>query len=423
METRRQTLLDAAPLAPSSGWNPTGIARVILIAHLLLSPLVFSRDTVEAFEFPKAALLTLTILALGTLVLWDSLKPRANASFGERLRLLMPTWRDPLALGFLLFLASASISTVGSVAPRLSFWGAPESHAGLITILGYAALFFLTRHLCRGTEDAWQLLAAAVVGAITASAYAMVQVAHADPIPWASVSRLFFFVRPFGTLAHPNFLAAYLAMTLPLLLLFADRAIQTRRWAVLAAVLVGTVGAAAAIATACSRGAWLASACALAVCVIGWLALGRGRRIVWGGLAIVPISLAALWLAARFVPAHLDPFPFLIGRLQRFAFAGARKEIWSIALALFGDHPIFGTGLDTFHLMFAQKRTVASWTAEGNMTPLRAHNAALQVLATQGVVGLAALFGMFGGLVAAASEPGGKRRATIGCSFWRWSPA
>ena len=110
----------------------------MLFVHLALSPLVFSRETIEAFEYNKVALLLAAAIVLGALA------PRALALGPGRLA------RDPLGLGVALFAASAVVSTLASISPWTSVLGAHESYFGLTTLLGYAVLFFATRALCEG---------------------------------------------------------------------------------------------------------------------------------------------------------------------------------------------------------------------------------------------------------------------------------
>src|SRR5262249_29797606 len=117
-------------------------ARAILLLHLALSPLVFANCTTEGFEFNKVALLVLTAIALSALALSQTLRRLGRVPPEGRRRtgllgLVRRYGRQPIALGFLLFLASAAVSTVTSISPRTSFFGAHESFAGLITVTAY----------------------------------------------------------------------------------------------------------------------------------------------------------------------------------------------------------------------------------------------------------------------------------------------
>src|SRR5690349_7251192 len=84
-----------------------GLGRGVLLVHLVLSPLVFSRLTTEAFESNKVALLLLAALALAGLGLWVGVSWLLAAPPDERRaaprRLAAAVVRDPLALGFVLF--------------------------------------------------------------------------------------------------------------------------------------------------------------------------------------------------------------------------------------------------------------------------------------------------------------------------------
>src|SRR5262245_11351482 len=151
----------------------------LLLVHLVLSPLLFCTGTLGAFEYPKAVLLTLTAVLLGALGLHVLLRPpgRARLAAPHSRAGGLPWWRQPLLLGFVLFLVSAAASTAASISPVTSLLGAHESHAGLGTVAACVGLFFAARGFCRNATDARLLLAGGVVAAAVASAYALLQFA------------------------------------------------------------------------------------------------------------------------------------------------------------------------------------------------------------------------------------------------------
>lgn len=372
---------------PITERSPSGFEKVgwgLLLAHLFLSPMLFSYDTVESVESVKVALLmmcAITLTALG-LCAWVGQGQLVNnlLEFGRQLR------RDPICIGVLLFLVSATLSTIWSISPRVSFFGEAVSEGGWLTIAGYTALFFATRWMCRSAQDMSTLLGVSVVAAAIASTYAIAQVAHVDPIAWDNTSNMGAYVRPFATMGHPNFLAAYLVMVLPILLYLADRAWTGRQW--LALTIMSAVGVLACwtIFVTLSRGAWLALACALTVFAAGWLRVGKARRIVGVILAIVILAALGFGIACLLSPRGPELVQNLLRRTRFFTHAASRQQIWSIALQLFYQQPWLGCGLDSFHLAFCGKRG-AYWYTEWNTTPLRAHNIGLHLLATQGLVG------------------------------------
>jgi O-antigen ligase/tetratricopeptide (TPR) repeat protein len=396
----------------------------VLLVHLVLSPLVFSRLTTEAFESNKVALLILTALTLSAVALWRGVAWALSVPLAERRsavsRFVADLARDPLALGFVLFAASAVVSTVASISPWTSLLGAHESYAGLGTQLSYVVLFFAARALCRGVADAWRLLAAGVVATGVAAAYAVVQFARLDPMSWASISTFEEHARPFATLGHANILAAYLVTTLPVVVVFAARAVAARAHGSLA-VLAGVVGLAlTAVLLSLSRGAWLALACAGALlAAFAWRTVQRRHLLLAGGVLLGAATCVAVGLAAS---GRSDLWRSAATRVRHLTDSSDRREVWSTGLKVFRDRPLVGTGPDTFQLAFGTQRSVAFWHREWNVTPVRAHNEIVHTLATQGAFGGAALLVVVVGLVVAAvrawrgAAPGSRGLIVAACA-------
>src|SRR5438309_10661456 len=114
---------------PRPAEEPSGpeyaLAPAVLFVHLALSPLIFTTCTLEVFEYPKTSLLVLAAIVLGALGL-SALIRRAAPTGARQWFVGLPAQaaavaRDPLALGFLCFLASAALSTATSSYPRISF--------------------------------------------------------------------------------------------------------------------------------------------------------------------------------------------------------------------------------------------------------------------------------------------------------------
>jgi O-antigen ligase len=361
----------------------------VLLAHVVLSPVVFSRSLAEAFETPKAMLLLSTALVLAALRLAGA--PVGAAASDERHR---PSPAGGLTLGIALFLTSAAASTASSISPLTSLRGAHESFAGLLSAVAYAVLFLEVRRTTRGPADAARLARCAVFAGTAAAVYALAQWAGLDPLAWERTAELGGRLRPFGTLGHPNLLGAYLAMTLPLApWLWRAAPRRPSGLAAAAAALVGLV----ALAATMSRGAWLALASAiLLAAVVSWRGMRPSPRAVTMALAMAAASgaLAAAVGGERWIHD-------LAARSLAFG-AGPRAEIWRGAWRAFLDRPVFGWGVDTFALTFPAYRSVAYAAAEFNRTPVKAHNDLLHLLATQGLVGLAAASVLACGLARAA---------------------
>ena len=356
--------------------------RWLLALHLLLSPLIFSTRTVEAFETSKVGLLLATALLLGALGITSQLR---RTTIVDALRSLREDW---LALGFVLLAVSAFVSTIFSVSPLLSWRGDHVGEFGLRTVLAYLVLFFATRHVCRTPSDALPLLVAAGIASVLTSAYALVQWAGRDPLLWTELPLFGTQFRPFGTLGHPNSLGAYLALVLPLLGEFSRRACAARRWVVAGMLVLAGALVCSALVLTLSRAAWLATGCMVVVLAAGYWLAGWRR---WA----VALGLMMLIGAVCVLPA--------VGaeRLRHLSDGQGRYPIWRAAWRLFLDRPLCGWGTDAFRLAFGTRRPTDYWLDEGSASPAKVHNELLHLLATQGLLGATAALVLLTGLARA----------------------
>jgi O-antigen ligase/tetratricopeptide (TPR) repeat protein len=358
-------------------------ARALLLTFVVAAPLLFSTVLVENFEDAKSAALSLTVLALAALGV-------AGLSVNESPRELL---RRPLILGVLLFALSAILSTVSSISPLTSWRGATESYGGLTTILGYVVLFFAARQFGGGRRA----LAGVVVAAGAAAGYALLQAAHLDPVTWDGAPVFGAQLRPFSTFGHANLLGAYLAMSLPILGYFAVRWAQRRRWILVGLLAVVSTVVLPALVLTLSRAAWLAAGCAVALLLasLWWAQARRAATAVFVGLLVLT-GVGGLAYERHWLPDSVRSA--LSERVGHLDDAAGRRDIWRAGWQIYCDHPLAGSGLDTFRLAFGTKRTAAFWDKEGDGTPTRAHNEAIHVLATQGTLGGIALIVLLVGL-------------------------
>ena len=115
-------------------------------------------------------------------------------------------------------------------------------------------------------------------------------------------------------------------------------------------------------------------------------------RLVW-----LSCLASALCIYSRTVPGCSRAFG--IARPSHSEFGG-RRQIWQAGFDAFGQHPLLGSGPDTFALAFATHAGPRiCGPVEWNHTPVRAHNEVIHVLATQGFVGGAAILVLAGGIL------------------------
>jgi len=173
----------------------------LILFAVFFTPLLFFILCHDQFELPK--LTFLAILTLPALV-WE-LKQRENLGF------------TPLSLALLALLTveiAASLPAT-SLSWQTSLLGDYENFAGLSTFILYLLWFrILSRHLNR--ERIEKLFLFNSLTAFLSSLYAIGQHFGLDFIQWNPDSVVA--TREFASLGNPNFLSAYLAMSLPLFL-------------------------------------------------------------------------------------------------------------------------------------------------------------------------------------------------------------
>mgnify|MGYP001569408833 CR=1 FL=1 len=180
------------------------MAKYIIFTSIFLTPLIFNFSTRELFEFPKMIVIyIITLIALSyMMVSWTYVQSR-----GERFSIMKPLTA---------LLALNVLSTVFSLDVNTSVFGYyTRFNGGLISLLSYAimAYFSLTYFLKRDvTESAFWLSLSSMASGV----YAIAQHLGIDKNFWVQDSQ----ARAFSTLGQPNWLAAYLLMTLPIPLYF-----------------------------------------------------------------------------------------------------------------------------------------------------------------------------------------------------------
>jgi hypothetical protein len=116
-----------------TAWPLERIERWFLWTGLFLLPLAYSWDTYDHYVLPK--LMVARVLVLGLLILYVARAISARGVVYER---------TPLDLPWLAFLASAALSTLVAENRNTAVFGTYSRYDGLLTILLYAATFWLS---------------------------------------------------------------------------------------------------------------------------------------------------------------------------------------------------------------------------------------------------------------------------------------
>ena len=353
-------------------------------AVALALPTLFIPTAVDSFILPRAAI----VVGASCICVAVALLTTPGPGLGR------------MRLPFIASCGAAVLAFLLSVSPTLSFAGSYTRYESLPVRLGYLGLFAGAVWLLRTQKSRERLVTAFVFGTAVAGLEAVQQ--WAAQVPY----------RPDGNLGNANVLAALVAMGLPLALW---RALRWDRftvawWAGAGSMLGGL------LVTTSRSGVMGAVAACLAM---GVFAL-RGRLAAGAAVASVAAVGAGI-LAIVLSPLNtLNDDP-----------AALRLHLWQDGLRMFAARPLTGWGEDATGLVFGHflSRDYASL-----VTFDRVHSGVLDLAATQGVAGVAALGSMVAVLFIGAwrhrHEPaiGPLAAACVGYSVWvlfnfDWVPA
>lgn len=364
----------AVIVKPREGLGLAGLFEMVLkwgtVTTAFLVPLFFLPYTSEFYEFNKQMLLILATTIL--VVAW----------FGKmwtqkELRLS----RTPLDLPILLLVGAYVVATIFSLNPLVSVLGHfGRFNGGLVSILCYSMLYFVYVNNVRTVEQvkriAWAMSASGIILAV----YGILQYFSVYLLPFDYAKNRFF--TPTGS---PDVQSYYAMFVLPVMMaLLAMTRLTWQR----ALLLLGVVATFAYIALANLLVAL--GLAGLAVVVFFYFAreatFVRNRRLFSVVLVVfLALSTLALPFVRNVLPSDFRDVP---------------KEInldwsssWSIAATSMSDikSAVVGTGPDTFLFDFTRFRPVGlNSTPYWNLRFDRASSELLQILATMGIIGLAA---------------------------------
>jgi O-antigen ligase len=254
------------------------------------------------------------------------------------------------------------LSTVFAENQNVAVFGIYSRYDGLVTILTYAALFWLSVQALDGPDHARSLLRVLLASGYVVAWIAILQCAT-DSL------RLGAFTAAFGTLGQKNVLGAFLVMICPLAYfeVVAARSWGTRILAYNALAVCGL-----ALYLSFSRSAWLALGAAAVVAAIGIRGPGLRFGIAAGAALLLLVGSIAVSTAGQ--PQRTDLYE-----------VGGRPAFWRDSVLLIASRPLIGYGPDNFGLVFPRFQD-----GDFGQKLDKAHAETLQIAATQGVLGLAA---------------------------------
>lgn len=360
------------------GKAETSLAALLMAAALVV-PTIFVLASPDVFVTPKLTALRVT-LVIGLILL----------VFGAGRRLdpnVLRSYRTTRVIDIALvaYVGLTTLATIASINPAHSLVGEYEQYQGLLTTLLYIAFFYLARLALADVRRLKLLASATIVGATIVAAYAVLQQLGLDPL-WGSLYK----GSVFSTLGQHEWLGAYLVLCLALgvALLYGVKP-YARLLVALALVLILI-----ALLLALSRGAYIGIGVATAVFAIALAPRARPNRRWLLALSGAAIALA---LVGALPPVRQEAGAVVSRALSTTDPADSsiegRLDLWKVGLAITVDHPILGTGPETFPLLFPQYRDSlltghrSSWLMYRPESP---HDVYLEISAGAGVPALAA---------------------------------
>lgn len=361
----------------------------LLIAGAAVVPLTFWPWSADVFVGPK----------FDALRLWASL---AALSVGVQLmaeervaaRLRLPD------IFVVLYLVFSVLALALSVDRHMSLFGEPLQQAGFITSVALVAAYAVAR-VAVTTENRLRLLlgTVAIIGTGVA-AYGLVQLARIDPV-WSSLPK----GRVFASIGQPNWLAAYLVMTVPITI---GLTIVARRNALRALGAAAIILQITVLVATRSRSGYLGLATALAIgsLLLIWR-LRREKRIRTKviGVTVVGIAVVALLTMALSQTApQMSPLNVMRRATSILDVGGFDAQryiaLWEVGAAIAVDHPLSGTGQDTYAVVFPRYRDRVLEPTYANhfsaFRPESPHNVYLGVASGTGIPALIAYLGVIG---------------------------
>jgi O-antigen ligase len=275
--------------------------------------------------------------------------------------------RTPIDLPALGWMAALVLASLFALDPADSW---PNVKKGLLLAVVPVAAYH-----ARDERTSRRAFAALLVSAAAATVYALVRFAHDGGA---------FPARVRGLVGHP---LTYGGQAMFLLSICAGVALKVRRgvWrggAIALALLVTP-----ALLGSFTRSAWIGTFVSIAVIV------GR-TRARW-----LPILAAAALALLLIVPAGYRTRA--LSALDTKSYWNVeRLLLWDAGLAMFRDHPVTGVGIQDLHPLIEKYRKPGAHETHGHL-----HNVVVQVGATMGILGLAALAGLWIGLARTAAAP------------------
>lgn len=343
----------------------------------LLMPLIFIKYVIFPFVFSKLILFQMLIgVTFPAYLLLAWMEPEYRPR------------KHPVLLAIGAYFVAMALSVIFSVDIWRSWWGNQERMNGLFTLLHFFAWLLMMVGTLRTWKE-WEtfLRFQVFVGGGVALTAIWQRWVNPDLFLYHTAGRVG------GVLDNPIYMGMYQMFMSFVLVLLAFKTRARAWWLTYGVLTLLVIGG---FAAAQSRGPLVGLFAGLIACAFffGITSQNRRNRLLAGGaVALAFMGYGALYLArGTEIVQRLGLARFV----DLTSTASTRFIAWKIAWQAFLDRPLFGWGLDAFHIIFNANYNPISLRYTLYETWFdRAHNTVLDVISMTGIIGLITYFSIF----------------------------
>ncbi len=346
------------------------VGLVFVILPILINPLGFS-----VFALPRVFFLYLVSLVLLVLILYQNLKKK-NIKIEYNIFHL-------LSLVFLFFIV---VSVVFSKHKYTALWGYDADYEGLFTWLSYLFFFLIGYLYFRNEKSIKYLFASLAITSLLVSVYAILQYFFDwQLMDWVQKTEI---ARASSFLGHPNYLAGYYILILPLIYFLIQQR-YFKFWLQVGLRLVFALGVVSLVLTF-SRAGWLTF---ILMLFISGVIYNKKLIISYKkNTKAYLLSFFILIIVSLSVIIAFDVFSLVADRFMSIfdsntASTKVRVLLYIQSLNLLKNNFLFGIGPDNFAYIIPQY-FLPAWGIYTGAVADKAHNQILDYWVSFGIFGL-----------------------------------
>lgn len=353
----------------------------------LFMPLVFWGKFVFPYIFPKQLFFQILVEAVFLLYIFLALRqpkfrPRSSKIF--------------LAVSF--YFVFMFLSMIFGANIFHSFWSNFERMAGFVNLIHYFGFFVVAANVFKTQNEWYSFFDFSVFAGLLEALYAFGQILGVDSLDHGSGSRID------GTIGNASFLAGYMLISAFFALWLMSQK-KKKNWSIFYSIAIvlnlfvmyqtQTRGALLAFFLGALVLAGLAAfAPAKGLAQIPLRLGGHLRKIALAGLALVVLSVGSIFI---FKDSSLVKNSPPLKRFSQISLEDnttqTRLLAWKLSIKGFAEKPLFGWGQENYNVVFNKYYDPLLYPTENWFD--RAHNAYVDVLIHNGLVGFAAYISIF----------------------------